>query len=199
MSELAQNGIIKERKGTSFSIKSIILCGIFTALIAVGAFIRVPLPLIPFTMQFPFVALCAIILGSRLSFWSTLAYLLIGLVGFPVFTKGGGIGYVFEPTFGFLIGFAVSAIIIGKIIEKKGNYRFLTIFAACVAGILASYICGVVYMYLILNLYIGSSITFWNALWGGALVFLPKDLILCAGIAFLATKLMPALKKSKLI
>lgn len=189
----------ENKKQNSFSLKMLILCAIFTALTAVGAFIRIPLPLIPFTLQFPIIALSAVLLGGKYAMLSQLAYLLIGLIGFPIFTKGGGLGYIFEPTFGFLIGFVIAAFIIGKIIEKRNKPTVIWVFFACAVGILVDYAIGVTYMYFILNYYIKATTSFLGALWSGAIVFLPKDLIICIAIAFLSTKLLPALKKAKLL
>ena len=82
------------------STKEMILCALFAALIAIGAFIKVPLPYVPFTMQLMFTTLAGILLGSRLGAMSTGIYIAIGLIGIPVFTKGGGIGYIFQPVQG---------------------------------------------------------------------------------------------------
>ena len=87
-----------------------ILVALFAALIAVGAFIRVPVPLVPFTMQTFFVVLAGMLLGKKLGGASALVYLAVGLIGIPVFTQGGGIGYVLKPSFGYLIGFVVGKI-----------------------------------------------------------------------------------------
>ena len=53
------------------STKEMILCSLFAALIAIGAFIKVPLPYVPFTMQLMFTTLAGILLGSRLGAMST--------------------------------------------------------------------------------------------------------------------------------
>lgn len=179
----------------SLNTRTVILCGLFAALSAVGAFIRVPLPLIPFTLQLPIVMLSAFIIGKTGALIAQLVYLAVGLIGFPVFTKGGGIGYVFEPTFGYLIGFAVMAYVIGALAEKV-QFKFLPVFGVCVIGIVIDYIFGVGYMYLIMKLYLKSEITVWGAVVSGALTFLPKDLLLCGGVAFLALRLKPLLSRA---
>lgn len=181
-----------------FSTKSIILCAIFAALSAIGAFIRIPLPIIPFTLQPPLVALAGILLGSRNGAVSQVIYVLIGLVGFPVFTKGGGPSYIFEPTFGYLLGFILMAFVIGKYLEKTNKYTVWNIFVVCVFGIVISYVIGVAYMYLIMTVYLKATTTIWAACWSGAIIFLPKDLILCFVTALISAKLLPALKKSGL-
>lgn len=94
------------------------MIAMFAALTAIGAFIKIPLPVVPFTLQIIFVFLAGSLLGSRNGFQSQLVYIGVGLVGLPVFTQGGGITYVLQPTFGYLIGFALAAFIIGFIIER---------------------------------------------------------------------------------
>ena len=87
--------------------KGVIYCGLFTALIAVGAFIKIPIPVVPFTLQYLFTMLAGLLLGSRLGTVSVLSYMLLGLAGLPIFSEGGGLWYVFKPSFGYIIGFAV--------------------------------------------------------------------------------------------
>lgn len=87
--------------------RSLVYCTLFTALIAVGAFIKIPIPVVPFTLQYLFTMLAGILLGSRLGSLSVLAYMILGLIGLPIFSEGGGIGYVFKPSFGYIIGFAL--------------------------------------------------------------------------------------------
>ena len=57
-------------------------------------------------------------LGSRLGALSQLVYVVLGLIGIPVFTAGGGISYIFKPTFGYLLGYIIGAYVIGKIAES---------------------------------------------------------------------------------
>jgi len=85
--------------------KKMILASFFTVLTAIGAFIRIPLPFVPIVLQGLFVILSGMVLGSKWGAISQLAYVTVGIAGLPVFTGGGGIGYVLHPTFGYLIGF----------------------------------------------------------------------------------------------
>ena len=91
--------------------KGVIYCGLFTALIAVGAFIKIPIPVVPFTLQYLFTMLAGLLLGSRLGTVSVLSYMLLGLAGLPIFSEGGGLWYVFKPSFGYIIGFAVGTFV----------------------------------------------------------------------------------------
>ena len=69
-------------------LKNMILCALFAALIAVGAFIKIPGPFVPFTLQYLFTMLSGLLLGSKLGLVSVGVYILLGLAGLPVFTQG---------------------------------------------------------------------------------------------------------------
>ena len=70
--------------------KTQILCALFAALIAIGAFLRVPVPLVPFTLQFLFTTLAGLLLGKKAGSAAVWLYVLLGLVGLPIFAEGGG-------------------------------------------------------------------------------------------------------------
>ena len=72
--------------------KGVIYCGLFTALIAVGAFIKIPIPVVPFTLQYLFTMLAGLLLGSRLGTVSVLSYMLLGLAGLPIFSRAADCG-----------------------------------------------------------------------------------------------------------
>lgn len=99
--------------GNQGKVKELVLFSLFTALTAIGAFIRVPVPLCPFTLQLLFTTLSGLILGSRKGAASVAVYVALGLSGVPVFTQGGGPGYIFQPTFGYLLGFIAGAWLVG--------------------------------------------------------------------------------------
>ena len=110
------------------------LCSLFTALIAIGAFLQIPLPNFDyFTLQFFFVLMAGMLLGARLGALSAALYVLIGLLGIPVFAAGGGISYVLRPSFGFLLGFIVTAFCSGWIMQQ-GQRKWKTCFLAVLAG-----------------------------------------------------------------
>ena len=88
--------------------KDLVLCAMFVALIAVGAFIKVPVPVVPFTLQFLFTMLAGLLLGPGNGALAVVIYIVLGLAGLPIFTQGGGPGYIFQPSFGYIIGFAAA-------------------------------------------------------------------------------------------
>ena len=107
-------------KEQTLSVRDITQTGIFTALTAAGAFISIPIGPVPITLQSFFVLLSGIILGSKKAVFSQITYLLLGLIGFPVFAGfSGGIQSIFKPSFGFIIGYVAAAYAVGRLTEEK--------------------------------------------------------------------------------
>ena len=136
------------------------LCALFVALIAMGAFLRVPVPLVPFTLQYLFTALAGLLLGAKKGCAAVCAYILLGLLGFPVFAQGGGIGYIFEPSFGYLIGFALGAYATGKVAGHTARPSFARLLAANLCGLAIVYLAGLAYCYCIRNFYLASPLCY---------------------------------------
>lgn len=181
------------------SIRQMILVALFAALTAIGAFIQIPLGTVPVTMQFLFTALAGVMLGAKLGAMSQFIYVLIGLVGVPVFAGGtGGFEVVYKPSFGYLIGFIIGAYVIGKIAESKEKPGFMILFIAAIAGIAVIYTVGVPYLYFIMKNVIGKNITFMTALKAGMIIFIPGDMIKCLIAAVLGTKVIPAVSREGL-
>ena len=173
--------------------RMMILAALFAALTAVGAFIRFPLGTMSVTLQFMFTAMAGVLLGAKWGAVSQTVYVVLGLVGLPVFTMGGGIGYVMQPSFGFLLGLIPTAWVIGRLTEKEnGRWR---IELACLAGLAVLYLIGLPYMYLIMKLYLHKSITVWTAVKAGMLVYLPGDAIKIALTVLLYKPLRRAIRK----
>ncbi|MDR3308309.1 MAG: biotin transporter BioY [Coriobacteriales bacterium] len=96
--------------------RSIVLCGLSIALLAVGAFITVPFGPIPFTLQTLMLVLVVLILTPAESLVAVGGYLLLGALGLPVFAGfRGGLGVLVGPTGGFLLGFFVGTLIFALI------------------------------------------------------------------------------------
>ncbi len=165
-------------------LRMMILTSLFTALTVFGAFVRIPLPLVPLSLQDFFVLLSGSMLGPFFGSLSQLLYLGLGLAGLPVFTQGGGPAYVLQPTFGYLLGFPVASFITGVLVHG-GSWRGLQLpplttarlLLAYAAGLAVIFTLGVVYLWLHAKLVLGGSLTFQQALWAGCLVFLPGSII----------------------
>lgn len=165
-----------------------ILCPLFSAFIAVGAYIRIPVPFIPFTLQLLFVLLAGLLLGSKRGALSVLIYLLIGLSGVPVFTAGGGPAYLFHPTFGYLVGFVCGAFLSGWILERSKKQNMAVCFLASLCGLLLVYLFGITHFYFISNSYLGKPLGVLSTLFYGCLVFIPMDLFSCVLASFLVIR-----------
>lgn len=170
------------------NLKMMILAALFTALTAIGAFIKIPLTP-PITLQFFFIALGAMLLGKNYGALSQLLYLIIGLFIAPIFASGGGIGYIAKPTFGYIIGFIPAAYIIGWLTNKFNNKKAYLLFLWCFIGVMIDYAIGVPYLQQTLN------ISFTKALNIGFITFLPGDILKCIIAAVLAQRVLPAINK----
>ncbi len=178
--------------------KDMILVSIFSALMVIGAFIRIPFPLLPITLQPFFCALAGILLGARLGLVSQLVYIALGLTGLPVFAQGGGISYVVNPSFGFIIGFAASAFVMGRIMEIRKTTGLKNIMIALISGLLTIYAIGISYMYIILSFYAKKpGITAGYVLATNFPYFI-KDLVLYVIIAISVVSAIPSIKKAGL-
>ena len=172
------------------------LCAMFTALIAIGAFIKIPVPVVPFTLQYEFTMLAGLLLGKKYGTISVVLYVVLGLAGLPIFTQGGGLWYVTVPSFGYLIGFIPGTFVTGLIAHKNENPSFKRILAANFSGLAIVYALGMAYVYMIKNFYLeGDGITFWPLLLNCFLLVVPGDFVLCLVAAAAAKRIIPATAK----
>ena len=174
------------------TVRELVLCSLFTALVAVGAFLRIPVPLIPFTLQLFFTTMAGFVLGPRLGALSVGLYVALGLLGVPIFTEGGGFGYVLKPSFGYLIGFIVTAYVVGKMSEKNPTSLKHLIIAA-LSGMMVTYAFGVVYCYFVTNVVLGIHMTAWIVFLHGFLLVVPSDIMLSILAAIVAKRLQRAM------
>ena len=175
--------------------RTLILTALFAALTAVGAFLRIPVGTSSFTLQVLFTCLAGVLLGPNYGALSQLVYVLLGLIGLPVFTTGGGISYVFQPTCGFLLGLIPMAWVVGKL--AGDGQQPLRVAAACVTGLAVLYLIGMPYMALILNVYLGKGMSLSALLWAGMLPFLPFDALKIAITALVSPPLCRALRRGE--
>lgn len=180
-------------------LRDMILIAMFAALTAIGAFIRIETLVVPFTLQYIFCAYSGVLLGFRRALYAQLLYVGIGLIGLPVFTKGGGPAYVFQPTFGYLIGFILCAAIIGWFVEKNKTLTFANVLVPVLCGLAAVYAVGVPYLYGIVNMYLGKPMPFSAAVAAGFTPYIIPDVIMSVIVALTALKVVPILRRSGLI
>ena len=189
--------IITSRSASRSITQDVAVCGLFTALIAVGAFIKIVIPVgadtMNFTLQWLFVLLAGLLLGSKRAFRSVAVYLITGLIGFPIFARGGGPAYLLRPTFGFLLGFALAAWAIGFLCEKLRPAKSITWFFTTLAGFVLYYGMGILYFYLITHLMASQTPVGIGVIFGVyCLPTMLPDLMLCVLAIMIAGRLRPA-------
>lgn len=152
-------------------IVTLTLSALFCTLICVGSFIRIPMPnLMPITLQTFFVLLTGLVLPVKTSALATITYMTLGLIGLPIFSGGGGLGYVLMPNFGFIIGFIISSVIMSVVAEKLKKRSFSQYFAISLLGVTVIYIIGILYFAFISNVYNNAD---YSAIWFIQTIFLP--------------------------
>ncbi len=176
---------------------NMVLCAMFAALIATGAYIRIPIPYLPITLQLFFTTLAGLLLGSKWGAASSLVYMITGLIGIPIFTQGGGIGYILKPSFGYIIGFSIGAFAAGKIVEKVTSPSFKRLLVASLVSVVTVYIIGIIYFCIISKFYLGAPASAKTVFIYCFLLVAPGDIILSFLAAFLSKRLRPILIKEK--
>lgn len=154
-----------------FSTKSMVEMSMFTALLCVSAYISVPLPNGSHIAFLNFVAaLIALLFPCRQSFCIILIWMLLGIVGLPVFVSGqSGMGYLLSPWGGYNFAFLVMSILLPLIRGKKYNrirYTVVSIFSVILVNLIGT-----------LWLMTLNHISFFGAFMIGFVPFIPLDVI----------------------
>lgn len=160
------------------------------ALMAVGAYLHIPLGPVPVVLSTLFVLLSGLLLGSRWGVASVGLYLLVGAMGMPVFAGGrGGIAHFLGPTGGYLFGFLLAAWITGFVSERRRG-KLAPEIGAVIVGSLAIYALGLPWLK-------GVAQMAWSkAFWVGMVPFLPGDALKAFGALMLARSIRPLLHRS---
>ncbi len=146
---------MKSQAKTKISVQSIAYIALFIAIIAICSWISIPFT-VPLTLQIFAIFTAIGLLGTKRSFFCILAYLLLGLVGVPVFSGfRGGFAVLFGNTGGYIVGFLLSCLVSGPLIKKsKGN--IIKMIASMVLGLFVCYIFGTAWFVCLYNLNTGS-------------------------------------------
>jgi biotin transport system substrate-specific component len=178
--------------------REIVLCGMFVALMAVGANVSPYLTIggVPVTLQLMFAILAGGILGSRLGALAMTAYVFVGLAGIPVFAGfKGGLSSIFSSTFGFVISFIFVAYAAGKCLQKENPSKWAYI-SAGLLSLFLNYMIGTNFMYFALTSWLDAPKGFSYAMaWSWMAAYLPLDIIVTTLSLALVPKLRKALKR----
>ena len=166
------------------SIRRLLLCALFAALMAVCSQLSIPLPMVPINLALLAALLGGALLGPKLGAAAIGVYVLVGLMGVPVFASfGAGPGTLFGKTGGYIIGYVLAAFLTGLLARKgKGYWRTCL---AMVAGTLACYLFGTAWFMQV------TGMEWWLSLTYCVLPFLPGDGLKILAAAWLSRRLRP--------
>ena len=114
-------------------------------LLSVSSKVSIPFYPVPMTLQTFVVYFIAASMGV-VGFYSTIAYVFLGLLGLPIFATGGGVSYFFSPTFGFLYGMIFASFIISYLSKNIFNKKILKITFAVFIGAFIIFTCGITHL-----------------------------------------------------
>lgn len=129
---------------------------------------------VPVTFQTVGVLYAGLLLGPKKGALSQIIYILMGLLGFPLFARGGGLTYILTPTFGYLLGFVIASYLAGharKFIFTEFNSQFIQGILIIIFANLAIYFAGISWLMLFLGLSLKKSIQV------GFMPFIPGDIL----------------------
>lgn len=173
--------------------KDIAVIALSTALIIVGAFIKIQLPLEMYlTFQLFFVVLSGFLIGRKSAF-AALSYMLLGLIGIPVFAAGGGFSYIFKPSFGYILAFIPAGYVVG-LMTKNPDTSLMRYIIAGIIGILIIYVIGIIYLIFMVTFYMGSTVTAKYVFITLFLTTIWKDILLTVFAAVIAKRIRPLVR-----
>ena len=179
----------------------LVLVAAGTALTAVAAQLVIPLWPVPITGQTFAVLFVGATLGATRAALSMGLYLVLGVVGLPVFAAGGSGGLIGSTSGGFVIGFIFAAALVGWLAQREWDRKVVGTFVAFAAGTVVMYAFGLPWLYAVLTTfpaevmtqYFGTTDVLSATVTGGLLPFLIGDTlkaILAAAILPLSWKLI---------
>jgi biotin transport system substrate-specific component len=171
------------------SLRPMVHAALFVALISMGAFIAIPIGPVPIVLQNMFVLLAGLILGPAWGTGCVAVYLLVGMAGLPVFAGGtSGIGKLFGPTGGYLLGYLPAVLVTGAVSRFLGKTAFRDVLAM-LAGSTVLYGIGVPWLKLAFSLSWGQAVAM------GMAPFLLGDALKIAAAVIIAGKIRPLIKE----
>jgi len=157
----------------------------FAVFMGLGAFVRIPLPFspVPITLQTFFVLLSGACLGGNLGGLSQLTYILAGMAGLPVFAgAGNGLLYLLGPTGGYILGFVLASLFVGKLIKYSSKGIFYVFALFCLADLILLG-CGTLWLKAMLGYPLTKSVVI------GFLPFIPGDLLKISAASVIHSRL----------
>lgn len=185
------------KNGSRFTLFELILTAIFIALTVLSARLNVAIGPIPITLQSLVVVLAGILLGPKRGWMVPALYLGMGLAGLPFFSTGGGLGYLFKPTFGFLIGFIPAAWSAGAVYRMTGiKSEQIRCFVGAVSALVFIYGIGLMYIPFGAMVY-GNDLAAWSTVVSALPLMIVGDLVKSVVLTLVVPVLMRELKAAQ--
>lgn len=181
------SGLVFKEKVKRSSAMMLVMCALMAALTAVCSQIQIPLPMVPINLALFAVHLCGALLGAKYGSIAILVYVLLGLVGLPVFAGfTGGVGILFGKTGGYIIGYILDALVVGLLVTRWG-YKFRKCCLAMAIGLFVCYLFGTLWFMAL------TGMGLWLSLVYCVFPFLIGDALKIALAAYLTKRLKKAL------
>lgn len=174
------------------NLRMSVYCALFTALIIIGAYISIPIPVgpVPIVLADFFVMLSGLFLGGKYGLLSVALYLALGILGMPVFSSGAsGFAFLFGPTGGFLLGYLLLVASIGFLTDKL-KPSFTTDLIGIMMGNVLLYALGITWLRITLDISWASATVI------GLIPFIPGTIIKVIVALIISRTLLPAFNEN---
>ena len=162
----------------------IVLCGIFAAFTAICAMISIPFGPVPMNLAHIAIFVSAWILGPMWAAISQLIYIVLGMIGLPVFSNfSAGLGHILGPTGGYILAYPLVAYISGHVFNYKKIKGIRSIILGVVLGWVVEYLTGTIYYSAV------TGVTMWASVVVCVLPFVIGDICKSVAIVFICMKI----------
>lgn len=175
-------------------LREMMLAAIFTAFMIISSYVVVPIGPVPHTLQPLVVLLSGILLGSKWGPVSIMTWIILGVLGLPVFNQGqAGAVILIGPTGGFIFGFVVCSWLAGVLTQNDPNACYAKTFLYLLASLLVAYALGLAGFMLSFEYFLEKPMTLEKSLLLAIAPFLPFDIIKTAIATYVGVKVRKAL------
>ncbi len=158
------------------STKDLIQIALLTSMLSVASVFVIPIGPVPITLQVFFFLLIPALIGRLKGALTMCLYMLLGLIGFPVFAGGtGGFQSILSPAFGYIIGAILVSLVVGRLHKRSAST--IEMLGTMFIGIIVLYIVGMSYQYFIMNQVLETAISWQTIIVTNVTAFLPIDMI----------------------